>query len=503
MAERCAPVNHNALLNPKVHVTIGDAREVLLTAREKYDVIASEPSNPYRAGIAGLFTREYYQSIELCLRPDGIFLQWVQAYDVDDRTIQIIYRTLGSVFSNVETWQTGSGDLALLASRSPVHYGVNSLRQRLGEEPFKNALLAAWQGNGVEDFLGHYVGNEIVAETLQDLAAGSLNTDDRTVIEYSFARSMNLGNGFQIAKLRASAHDAQVDRPQHVDGEIDWSSVDEARLSMFGSLSRAEQSQMTWNPQQRRRAAAFANYVDGDLAAAMRAWRGQTEGPKTLSQFAMIAECLASEGDSAALPYIDKVREFRPWEADAIRAELLWRQRRPEEAAETLEKLFHALEDDPWPSRELIKRSLARADALANSDRSRTAANFFYNALRKPFSVFNNEDDRLATELTIGVYLDGDRPGENTRAAIAAYEPHPLWQREFLQLRKDCYSNLQDPHAEQARRDLDEFMRHEAATADERAMAKKIQARSANSDAYPGNFRTTWRWPSVERSISQ
>src|SRR6266404_7215117 len=57
VAENCAPINRDALHNPKLHVTIGDARETLLTTREKYDIVVSEPSNPYRAGVAGLFTR--------------------------------------------------------------------------------------------------------------------------------------------------------------------------------------------------------------------------------------------------------------------------------------------------------------------------------------------------------------------------------------------------------------------------------------------------------------
>src|SRR5262249_51764328 len=83
VAERCAPVNQNALQNPKLHLTIGDAREVLLTSREKYDIIVSEPSNPYRAGVAGLFTREYYQSVDRRLNPGGMFFQWVQAYEID------------------------------------------------------------------------------------------------------------------------------------------------------------------------------------------------------------------------------------------------------------------------------------------------------------------------------------------------------------------------------------------------------------------------------------
>src|SRR6201999_1165051 len=88
VAKACAPVNQNALENPKVKVRIGDARESLLTTREKYDLIASEPSNPYRAGVASLCTREYYRAVSNRLRPGGLFLQWVQAYEVDTQTIE-------------------------------------------------------------------------------------------------------------------------------------------------------------------------------------------------------------------------------------------------------------------------------------------------------------------------------------------------------------------------------------------------------------------------------
>lgn len=482
VAEQCAAVNHDALANSKVHVTIGDAREVLFTAREKYDLIASEPSNPYRAGIAELFTREYYQSIERRLQPGGIFLQWVQAYEIDDRTLQIIYRTLKSVFPNVESWQTEGRDVALMASRSVEHYDVDTLRRRLAEEPFKSALLDVWRAGRLEEFLAHYIGNSVVAETLQHLVAGPLNTDDRTLIEFSFARSVSRANGFQIANLRASAHDALADRPQYVDGEVDWPLVDEARLSLFGQLSRAEQSQATWTAQQRSRAAAFASYDDGDLSAARVAWQTQSQEPRTLSQIEMVAEFLAADGNSGALPYINKLSDLLPWDAEAILAELYWREQRPQEAADILEKFFRALHDEPWPSMGLIKRSLSRAESLASSDRSRMVAGSFYNALRRPFSVFNRESDRLATALAIAIYLDGGSPGENTLAALEAYEPHVLWQRQFLQIRRDCYSALHNPRAEQARRDFDDFMKSEALTADGTALANEIKSRAANVD---------------------
>jgi spermidine synthase len=479
VAESCAPANHNALKNPKLHISIGDAREQLLTTREKYDIIVSEPSNPYRAGVAGLFTREFYASIDRCLKPGGMFFQWVQAYDVDDRTIQILYRTLGLVFPNIESWQTKASDLLLLASHDPVRYDAQTLRARLAEEPFKSALLAAWQANGLEDFLGHYVGDGTVAAALQHLQSGPVNTDDRTVIEFAFARSVNLTNGFQLANLRASAHDAHADRPQLIAGEIDWSLVDEARLSMFASLSKAEPFHTRLTAEQRARAAAFVSYMQGDLPAALRQWRAQTEEPKTLSELELVAECLAADGDNAALRYIEKLREALPLEAKAIQSELSWRERRPQEAVDALEGFFLALREDPWPAEELIKRSLSRAEAIANSDRSKVASGLLYDALRVPLCVFNNEADRLGTVLAIGIYLDGDNPGEYSRAAIEAFEPHVLWVHKFLEVRKACYAASHSPRSEQASRDFDEFMKHEASTSDVATLAKAIGTQSA------------------------
>ncbi|HUR83544.1 MAG TPA: fused MFS/spermidine synthase, partial [Thermoanaerobaculia bacterium] len=114
------PVNRNALSNPKHRTSIADAREVLLTTREKYDLVFSEPSNPYRAGIASLYTRDFYSATVDRLNPNGLFVQWVQMYGIDTRTMKTIYATISSVFPNVDTWTTTSGDIVLVASREPI-----------------------------------------------------------------------------------------------------------------------------------------------------------------------------------------------------------------------------------------------------------------------------------------------------------------------------------------------------------------------------------------------
>ena len=483
VAERCAPVNHNALQNPKLHVTFGDAREVLLTSRQKYDIIVSEPSNPYRAGVAGLFTREYYQSVDRCLNPGGMFFQWVQAYEIDQRTMQIFYSTLGSVFSHIESWQTTGGDILLLASHTPVHYDTAALSTRLATEPLKSALSAAWRGVGVEDFLGHYVGNETVAQTLQHLGSVPLNTDDRTVIEFAFARMVGVSGGFQLVNLRASSHAALTDRPLLIEGEVNWSRVNEARLSMFESLSRAEERDDNFTAAEKHRAGAFADYMTGDLSGALQEWKAQTDQPATLSQLAMVAECLASEGDSSASAYIDKLAEIFPWEADAIRAELFWTQRRPDQAADLFEKCLRGLSDLPWANRDLIKRTLNRVEIVAKSDRSKIASSFLFDALRKPFCVYTDEPERLGTLIAVAIYLEGSAPGEKLRATVEGFEPHVLWRREFLEARRDCYNALHDPRAKQAERDLEEFRKYEPATADVSAMTKSIREQAANPGA--------------------
>ena len=135
VARLCQDVNEHVLDNPKVHLFYGDAREVLLASQRTYDIIFSEPSNPYRAGISSLFSREFYQAVRRRMAPGGIFLQWVQAYEVDALTVRSIYATLSSEFGAVETWQTEYGDLILMATEAPWKHDLERLRAYVATLP--------------------------------------------------------------------------------------------------------------------------------------------------------------------------------------------------------------------------------------------------------------------------------------------------------------------------------------------------------------------------------
>jgi spermidine synthase len=183
VARDCAPVNRHVLENPKVHITIGDAREVLLTTPQRYDLIFSEPSNPYRAGIASLFTQEFYQAVASRLAEGGIFLQWLQAYEVDSQTVRTAYATMAAVFPSVETRQAGYyADMLLTAASTPIVYDVPALRARVEREPFRTALANVWNVTGLEGLLTYYVANGELTKAVAHEGDDILNTDDRTLI---------------------------------------------------------------------------------------------------------------------------------------------------------------------------------------------------------------------------------------------------------------------------------------------------------------------------------
>jgi spermidine synthase/MFS family permease len=441
VAQLCAPVNHHALENPKVRVIIGDGRELLLTGRTNYDLIVSEPSNPYRAGTASLFTREFYESVKNRLNPGGIFLQWVQSYGVDDRTIETFYRTLGSVFPNIESWQPQPGDLLLVASLEPSRYDVGALRERLSSDPFKEAMLVTWKASGLEDFLAHYVGNLRMTKTLQNLEHGPLNTDDRTVIEFAFARSVDAPNSFQIANLQTSARAAHIDRPPIDESLIDWDRVEQAR-----------------NPS------------------------NQAKGPITPFQLEVAADLLATQGKPEAANYIDQIAAIAPADVDAIRATLDWKQGNIKEATEDLVRFFKGAHENAWPDQGLLNNSLALAEEIAHATKSPEIAAPLYDVLSTPLCVWNSEFAREVRIISIAIVADGNQFGERTLRVVSALEPNIVWNRPFLETRTNTYTAVHDPRAAQAAQDLNEFMQHEAFTSDAAALTKEFEK---NSGAAP------------------
>ena len=94
------PRNSAAYLDPRSTIVIDDAKTFFTARRSRYDIIVSEPSNPWVSGVASLFTSEFYRRIRGHLAPGGLLAQWFQLYEIDPARVASVMRALGAVFPN-------------------------------------------------------------------------------------------------------------------------------------------------------------------------------------------------------------------------------------------------------------------------------------------------------------------------------------------------------------------------------------------------------------------
>jgi spermidine synthase len=453
VARQSHSVNQDVLNNPKVHVRIGDAREVLLTTTQRYDLIASEPSNPFRAGIASLFTQEYYRAASDRLTDEGLFLQWLQAYGVDASAVRTVYATMASVFPSVETWQTRGGDIVLVGSKRPPVYDLARIATRIQEEPYKSALRVAWRSTGLEGFFGRYLAGDRLARAIASAPGVQINTDDRNVVEFGFARS--LGRDYQmVTQIRALAHAVNAIRPPVDPSALDWALVDMAWVSQIAAEGGVIQINPQASPADRARQRALIHYYREDnLEAARAVWGQQSEPPADQNEVAMVADIQATAASPDAAATIERLRHFHTGEADVMLAELRYAQRDFDGAAAALERAFATFRSDPWALPRFTQKGVGRAQLLGSTHPA--LARRMIDALREPFAVkVADHRRRVAVAfLTSNVDFKG-----LCADAIAALEPNVPWAGDFLALRRDCYAETGSVRLAAAARELNEFL---------------------------------------------
>jgi spermidine synthase len=453
VARRSAAANHDALDNPKVHVEIGDARELLLTSSRRYSVVMSEPSNPYRAGVASLFTQSYYQVIRDRLDEDGLFLQWLQGYEVDARTVRTVYATLGSVFPEVETWELDNEDLLLVASKRPIEHDLDRMQGRLREEPYRSASGLAWRATSLEGFLAHFVATSGLARKVAEEDHDRVNTDDLNIVEFGFARTIGSGlANFAIEDIERVARARGESRPALAGGNVDWDRVDEERVAFDVAEERVRTPPSGGSPERAHRLAAMRAFDSGNASLVTSEWSAQPEEPRGPIPTALLAMALADIGDEAALRYVEPLRSFEPAEADAVVAHLRTRQGRLEEATAAIEATFTRLRVDPWPLSRMLKPVFDDAPQIALRD-ARLAPRL-YAALREPFVLALFDARRTQTAFKISMSMVGPA----CVAALSVLEPNFPWNADFLLTRYRCLHTRNDPGAANAEKDWLAFM---------------------------------------------
>ena len=183
--------NYRPLEDPRVTLVANDGRNHLFLQPEgRYDVIISEPPNPWLTGVSNLFTREFWALGKTKLKPGGVWGQWVQMYGMDHEDLRTLLRTFTETYAHVLLFSTiEDADLVLVGSDSPLDLTADRIGEMMNRDEKVAKDLAAVGCEAPEDVLTRYL---VAQDKILEFVEGAeLNTDDNMRIEYSAPRHLH------------------------------------------------------------------------------------------------------------------------------------------------------------------------------------------------------------------------------------------------------------------------------------------------------------------------
>ncbi len=190
-------VNDGVLTDPRVKLHVEDGRTFLRYTPELYDVIISEPSNPWIAGIGTLFSREYYEMTLSRLAPGGLFCQWIQRYEVSTETLNTMLQTMADVYPHVHVF-LHAYDLICVAGKEPITGSPATYQALLSRPEVRANLERIHISDPFELFLG-YIGT--FPDDRDRYPSASRNTDDNLWLEFRAPLEMYKGVTSEMSPL--------------------------------------------------------------------------------------------------------------------------------------------------------------------------------------------------------------------------------------------------------------------------------------------------------------
>jgi spermidine synthase len=193
--------NFNVVKDPRVEIVYDDARRFVLTSKEQFDIITSDPIHPWVKGSASLYTREYFERVKRHLKPGGVVTHWVP---LDETTIEAVkseMATFFAVFPDGIIWindRDGGGDVVLFGQVDPKPINVDEVVERFNRTENARAAKAMRDVGFVSaiDLMSSYAGHAPeLAAWLKDAA---INTDRDLRLQYLAGMGLNVDAQDQI-----------------------------------------------------------------------------------------------------------------------------------------------------------------------------------------------------------------------------------------------------------------------------------------------------------------
>ncbi len=180
--------NYEVMNNPRTRIVYDDARHYVLTTRNKYDIIASDPLDVFAKGTAALYSKEYFDAVKAHLNPGGYFSLYVPLYESDMRTVKSELATFFESFPNATVWantRNGEGyDMVFMGQAEPLKINLDEVQQRLNRPdyaPVAESLREVGVGSMVALF-STYTGRK--ADLGQWSAGADINRDSNLRLSY-------------------------------------------------------------------------------------------------------------------------------------------------------------------------------------------------------------------------------------------------------------------------------------------------------------------------------
>ena len=190
---------HDVFEDPRSHIVYEDAKTYFASSHETYDLIVSEPSNPWVSGVASLFSDEFYGHIHRYLRPDGYFVQWIQIYETDISVVASIVKALSHHFGAYAIYNLNDSDILIVATPAAA---VGPMGDEFLGWPRLRPELARIGVQSLADLKSRLIGDDRTVGPLFNSAPVPMNSDFFPFVDLNAPRLRFMGaNAFELPRL--------------------------------------------------------------------------------------------------------------------------------------------------------------------------------------------------------------------------------------------------------------------------------------------------------------
>ncbi|OPZ07145.1 MAG: Spermidine synthase [candidate division BRC1 bacterium ADurb.BinA364] len=180
-------INDHALDDPRVNLILADGRNHVTLTDRTYDLMVSVPSNPWMAGIANLFTTEFFTLCRDRLSENGVMCQWLHTYNLSFADYMMVIRTFMEVMPHALLWESSEGDYMMIGSKQPLEIDYDRLKRDLETGDAAQHLSQAAL-NDIRHFIPGFIARKEDLASMPEYQNAEENIDNSCRLEFSAPR---------------------------------------------------------------------------------------------------------------------------------------------------------------------------------------------------------------------------------------------------------------------------------------------------------------------------